>query len=205
MRATLNEVKGAVTKAAVGLGWPFGLAEDIGRASVWLLEQGRCTLAEVVSALEQDKGLPYPIRNDASWVFEGALSLRDGPAALDLLLAGAQSVTLQALDFPNVVAGLAAVRARDTGHTIGLQGDGDACGRVSSLGFSLPQFEVPTNLRLCLAQEASVEIPNQIVRDGVVVDLEDWQRLQRYAAQTYVPNDDRSRSSGAGAGSIDNE
>ena len=51
MNLSLNEIEATLRMAAVGAGWPHGLAEDFGRAAGWLMARGHDVLAQALAAL----------------------------------------------------------------------------------------------------------------------------------------------------------
>ncbi len=103
MNVSLNELMGALAKAAIGAGWPHGPARDFAEAAA-------CTdapdWAAIVSMLER------PAPQISGGLLTNAPAILSMPSAVDMVQATGQRVTLGGDDF----AGLAAGYARARGH-----------------------------------------------------------------------------------------
>ncbi len=219
MKVSLNEVGSIVTKATIGAGWPEGLAEDVGNAAVWLSVKGHDGVSAAASAIEP---LPETLAAQAEelkggWRFPNARAVSAGPSAFDLLSAGASAVALMTVDSPLLVLGFAGVAADDDGgyglsekagtavrvYASKIEGDVSVVSTwrdvvISALPMK-PDDGSYVDLRKARPQADVVE------PDGVTVDPVSWTRMLYLAKLTQVPERSDSRTSGAGAGAIDNE
>lgn len=116
---SMNEVKFFFTRAAVGVGVPFGLAEDFSQAAIWLagcgFDPGK-TAAPALSALERDHTTAHIIQHEDGVItrFSGAhnkpiSALFAGPCVTDWLGVAAvskktKSIELSFVDQPELVA-----------------------------------------------------------------------------------------------------
>ncbi len=214
MRVSLNEIETTVRKATVGAGWPWGAAEDAGRAAAWLAARG---LEGATAAREALREGPAPVRlapiGDGRWRCPRARILAEGIAALDLLLAGdALRVELGGADAPLLLLGLAGVMAGACGAELALLSGGRpvarVCGATLHLGGTPPGAWSRVELRAGAAEpEGAVEhrAPLQPGDAGWPVDAQTWAALATLAARCLVPASEISRLRGAGAGLVDDD
>jgi hypothetical protein len=205
---SLNEIETTVRRAATGAGWPYGLAEDAGRAAAWLAARG---LDGVGSALASLEAGPAPVaaeRTAGGWILQGARSVAAGPSCFDLLQAGARgtSVILEDIDQPLMLVGLGGVAAAERGCAYRLE---SGAGFHADIGGDAvtPTGPVPgpgATLRAVRSAEAPDARPSEPV-PGVEIDDALWARVKALAAKSYVPATEQSRARGAGAGEIDND
>lgn len=212
MRVSVNEIELALKRAAAGAGWPWGLAEDIGRAAAWAATHGLTqAVAEALDAIDAGYAPPEARREGGSWGLSGNIAAV-APSAVDLALAeeaGAE-VRLARLGAPALVAGFAGLAAREQGAAFRLEGAaGDALlpgpGGLEVEG-GLPAPSEPARL----VRLAGVSTPAPAGRQdkapaGVVLGDTLWQRLLDAAARLLVPATEASRLRGAGAGLTDND
>jgi Protein of unknown function (DUF3726) len=204
---SLNEIETMVRKAAVGAGWSFGLAEEIGRAAAWLAARRINGVGAALAAAEAAPVPAMPEREPEGWIFPDARAAA-APSAFDLLAEaeGPMRVALRRVDQPLLVVGLAGIAAETYGGRYELSFPGGGQADVSAEGVSwngpMPRpgagiviIRQPTHSALRCAMPSA----------GVTVDDALWDRAREMAARTFVPASDASRARGAGAGLIDND
>jgi hypothetical protein len=150
-------------------------------------------------------------REAAGATFRAARAAVDGPAALDLLLAGGDDfvVTLQGTDEPALVVGLAGVAAEAGGVGIEVAagelavtvGDGATCdvGTWIGDGARTVSLRVVGDVAAGAAADLATRYDPAACGDG------GWDALAVLTHRTYVPASEHSRAKGAGAGLIDND
>jgi len=204
-----NEIDAMATKAAKGVGMPWGLASDAGRAARWLADHGLPGPEVLADLLEWRDGRPHtevaPPDVGLSWV--------DHPTVLDPVVVGAVCADLP----ERLVAGraelgrirqplllgaaLASVAIRTRTALVASWGDatlGVGVGGATGCG-SLGVVEAAVTVEPGRLDGEQLTAPV----DGWPVDPAAWARLEAYAHRTYAPDTEASRLRGAGAGLID--
>jgi hypothetical protein len=208
MRRTFNEIAGTLKKAAVGSGFPPGLAEDAGRAAAWLARNGADGVGAVLAGIERGfSGVSADRSQDAGVDFDDAHVAVVGPCALDLVLAGIAGggVRLKNADAPVMMIGLAGCVADDHETAFRLEFSNGATADVGQGGFSLSgEFPVP-GCDVTVTPAAHAAGGRAEVARGADVDPAIWKRADALAVKTYVPATEASRLQGAGAGLTDND
>lgn len=209
MRVSFNEIETTLRKAAIGAGFPVGLAEDCASAAAWLVGQGHDGVESVLEAVRdemQKQAMPSAIGN--AWVFPDAGIAMCGPSAIDLLMAAAcQEVRLLKADSPLMMIGLAGVAAGNYGREFSLENDAGCSVQISAGGMSLTGA-LPSpgaNLSLTCREDSRVGMRTPALLQGAIVDDRVWREALALAARTYVPSSTASRAAGAGAGLTDND
>ena len=175
-----NEIQSAARKAASGAGLPYGVAEAVGHAAVWLSGRGVDAVSVVVAALA-----------------EGAAIL-DGLAAVDALTAGeTERVALRNDAGGLLLLGLAGAAMQGEVAFALDRGQG---GIVPLAGLRDATLSSPAVL--CRARDGGgvAATPRPAACDAAA-----YAAALALAAKTYVPASDLSRTLGAGAGTTDND
>jgi len=180
MKRSLNEIQTMALKAARGAGVPLANAEDLARAAAGSIHTRPDVLRELLVVLRTP--LAAASLSDGP-TLSGSFALT-GPAAIDLLLAGENAVTIR----PPPPASLLAALVKDANQTHGVSVVIRKLPNAALLEFSMT--EAPPSKR----RTGSVEVEDSI-----------WSRLNTLAAKTYVPATEASRSQGAGANLDDND
>lgn len=208
---SLNEVDAMARRAARGAGYPWGLAEEAGKAARWLCARsldGCKRLAGVLDAgFAADLPAHMPADPGAPWQGAGPLCpLATGAAVSDMAARLAdQSLTLHEVAHPMLLvpfAGLAALRAQ----TPVCVDCGDDGGRAvtDGLGLSL-DGPFPALARIVTIRRGG-DLHNPLAaRTRAAPDPAAWALLGRLAGRTYAPATEESRRLGAGAGLSDND
>ena len=211
MTFAFNELESLLKKAASGAGFSVGHAMVIASAGVWLGRRG-FAVCDIVGRAVAGGPRESVVRSvDGVTVFEAARVGVDGVAAVDLLLAGVagDSVTLEDLDEPRLLIGLAGVAAK--AHGVGFAIGTEACSLVigdgSAIAVANVQFAggetVVLRLRPDLSSVDGAALASRY--DPAATADGSWTQIEQLAHKTYVPASDASRLSGAGAGLTDND
>ena len=210
MNLSMNEVEATAKKAARGVGYSWGLAEEAGKATRWLCSCGADGCGALAGLLKQIDGMDMtgwsPKVGNKLWSAPGGMlcPLVTGAAISDRPhVIKDKDIQLGAIAAPLLLAPFAALLAREFDKpveiTIGsltLCTDGD---QLSSTG-AAPQT----------AQSASVGFggsiaPPYTLRQRADPDPDVWQVLLAFAHRTYAPATEESRLKGAGADLSDND
>jgi len=230
---SLGEIGFIGTRAAVGVGVPFGLGEDLAGSLIRLACAGFDPTAVCVAALDSLE------RGDSTGALEvaageGFLDMRGtggqavsaiyaGPAVRDHLLAhpGIGRILAEAVDQPLLLA--AALNPGDVEVTVSWDG-----ARVAFAGGTWREIAArdetallsPGPSRITVeAGSGTAERPSgpvwtdkefQAAREhalnrGVSVEVGAWERTFSYFERCLVPSNRQSRLSGAGAGLVDRD
>ena len=210
MILSLNEIEITVLKAARGAGMEWGLAEEVAQAARWLARQRVGFEAACLSALEAaawrtdiavDGACLRPNASEA-WL----CPIRAGASMSDL--APTPPLRIERVLHPLLLLPFAARLARPvaliwTDVALFLRGGTLAArpGDLSSAFGERADVVELTPLGVAVSTDG-VDMP---LGDGVEIDPDVWSKLGALAARTYVPASRRSRLSGAGAATDDNE
>ena len=212
MICSANEIGATLKKAAVGSGFPVGLANDVAAAGVWRSTRGLDGVEAVLAGIGQG------FVPDFGWDADGpVIHLSDaaigrcGVSLFELLATGEiEVVVVEDADSPLLLIGLAGVVARATGVRFELSvGTGPPISVTASavrsreeLGGSLSG----RSIRIVAADGVGGEAPpDDAPILGIEVAEPQWALATELAARTYVPATDVSRRAGAGALLDDND
>jgi hypothetical protein len=233
LTVSLNEVSFIVTRAAVGAGATFGVAEDFAKAVIWA---SRCEVDPAVMALaclnrldvSPGSGCMTVIEKGPSKIFEGqdGLSVVFGGTALSdfwrLSADDGGSMMARDLDCPLIAAASlavvgpapAVVEWPNARVTFGKDGSIDMIardidtflgkGRADiSVSVEPVNEEVPTGFALTVGE---LEVAAKRAIDwGLNVDADAGEGVGDLLRRCLVPSTDLSRMSGAGAGLVDTD
>lgn len=208
MRRSLFEIEALTRKAVVGAGFDHGLAEDTGKAAVWLAVRGHDCAAAVLHALDRRKSGPVRLEYDGDTpVFRDCHTVACGPSALDLFIAGecGTSLRLKALDAPLLLAGLAGVAAGRHGGAFRMDFAGTASWQITGDALTMSDERPGANRDVVLSRHAQGQPAPGLPTRGAGVDADGWRKIEALAARMLVPESALSRARGAGAGAIDND
>jgi hypothetical protein len=208
---SLNEIETTLRKAALGAGWPLGLAEEVGRAAAWLCGFGIDGVAAALPALAAGPSLAEAARAGALWRFPGARAAAAGPSALDLLRAAGEgaSAALEGVDAPLLLLGLAGVAAADAGggFALDVEGRDSARGwaRVGARTLALAGEAPAPGAAVALRRLAAAPAGRAPSTTRAAPDPTLWAQAAALADRLLVPASETSRARGAGAGLIDDD
>ena len=176
------ELQALLLKAGLGGGLPLGHAQDLSALASELASDPQL-LAMATAALE---GPHHPTSlegTDEHVVLEKVRVLMAGPVLIDSLVAGAKRAVLHDIDWPLLLWPML-VKARD----------------IYGLNFV---FETASR------GTVTITVDNKDGLDPIgppqPIPVEVIQRLESFAARTYVPASEASRRAGAGASLSDND
>ena len=218
---SLNQIDQTCRKAAKGVGLPWGVADDIGKALRWLSAYQLTTIPQIIEVLGVYQPTHY--RDTAPRNLTNPLNAKGG--RLNPLLTGLvlSDMIDQMVESPIITGELAYPI-----FTVGFLGQvaltPEDTVRVNwadvSLTFYRDRLAIHGNLddlnrQFCEALQcervdyANLEQDQKTVKKPVMgsvnVKMEDWAELEKMAHHTYVEATDESRQSGAGAGLNDND
>ncbi len=210
MILSLNEIEITVLKAARGAGMEWGLAEEAAQAARWLARQRVGFEAACLSVLEAaawrtdiavDSACLRPNASEA-WL----CPIRAGACVSDL--AATPPLRIERVLQPLLLLPFAARFMRPvalmwTGVRLFLCG-GRLAVRPGGLRSAFCERADMVELS-ALGVADSTDGVDMPLGNGVEVDPGVWSKLDALAARTYVPASRRSRLSGAGAATDDNE
>ncbi|MEQ9490265.1 MAG: DUF3726 domain-containing protein [Alphaproteobacteria bacterium] len=216
---SVNEIEVTLRKAAVGAGWPLGLAEEAGRSAAWLAATGTNGVGMCVDALSEPfTGFDgFQERDGTAFVGTPVNALWFGPAVADRLYTGDfMPVSAAAVVSPLLCLPPVAEAARTVGVPliVAVDGEGVAClpeGVVLRAGW--PDMAETASVGINLVKSVALDGAcknlsfryKQSLENGIPVADTDWVEAVALAAKTMVPATEGSRQAGAGAGAIDNE
>ncbi|MEM8626489.1 MAG: DUF3726 domain-containing protein [Pseudomonadota bacterium] len=217
MHPSFNEIAVTVRKAAVGCGWPHGLAEDIAAAAVWLVAQGQDGVGAALMASAAGPQASSASNAGSDLIFNGPCGAAQGVSALDMLEINPElRVEMHSPVAPLLVCGLAGCAARDRGVSFLIAGDNDWTVLVTADGLAPRdagwRTAIDQTARLILRTDARAggsatrRVPVTVTPSAQpIVDDTVWQHALALAARTHVAPSEASRLRGAGAGLTDND
>jgi len=183
-----SELFAAAAKALLGAGVGRAIADDGARAALWLHDMGYDGTASILEAAD------------------GTTSAKTlGVSHVDLLVSHATTeANIADLDSPLLFVGLLGLAARQHGlrFTLGAEADLRAIAITPTFVFG-PVDELTTPLTVECSPTAEPHNISTALPARVEVTATAWQRVNEAAARIYVPSNERSRATGAGAGLID--
>jgi len=189
-------------KAARGAGHPTGLAEDMGRATLWLCQNQFDGIGVLIAELRLAAG-PVQYETTTTGIkLSGASTACLAVCGMDALAAGlSASALLENVSNPLMLLGVCAnaSAALDTHVEIGNWAKVDN-GQIISLGDEPHMGDYV--LTVAISTKEAQPPPSL---DPIDIPEHRWSVLEALAARTYVPATASSRASGAGAGLTDND
>lgn len=211
MTLSLNEVEALAKKAARGAGYPWGIAEETGKAVRWLCAAGvdGCeVLAEYLTGCDgTDLSARIAVQGSV-WSSSGdrLCPLLAGTAMSDLAdTLKDRDIRLECVVHPILLAPFAGLSARHLGDPLFLEWDG-ACVATDGKALVL-RGETGASVATVTARvETSFDHAHrQPTCSRANPDEDTLSALNRLAHRTYAPATEASRLSGAGAGLSDND
>lgn len=209
MTLSLNEADALAKKATRGAGYPWGIAEEAGKAVRWLCRNGVDGCASLGRMLEQldacDLGDVIPDVSGEVWSARGGplCPLAAGTALSDMAPALRHgAVTMDALVEPMLVLPFAATAALHLEQAVSVESeDWIAMTDGRHLVSSGP---VVRNGVVTIRLNGQFEHPRP-QRTRAAPNSRAFEILNRFAHRTYAPATEASRLKGAGAGTSDND
>ena len=184
MSFSLNEIDAQAKKAARGAGYSWGLAEEPGKATVWLCPRGFDGVAELAALLKQAPA-------------EANCALTQGTRLSDrALLARPDKRVLHRISQPILLLPFLGLIAERTRTGISMSWDG---GSAKTDGQSLAFKGSPPNSTHDLTiTDHVLPIKAQTKLTRATPDDRAWATLASFAHRTYAPATEESRRLGAG-------
>ncbi|MFT5390873.1 MAG: hypothetical protein ACI8PT_001063 [Gammaproteobacteria bacterium] len=222
MKVAENELYASALKAGRGVHLEEGLCEDFAHAVCWLCAHGLDGAGAGLSVLECEskRGTGVAIaryeRREVTHHFFDAPVHVVTPSALDLMVSQASTrAVVHDIDEPLLVVGYAGVAATNVGRAIGLESvhvptasENGSAVRIDTQGVhgQLWPMVSPQSLRLFF-DDASPARAKEALSSRPVLEVTQmcWERLQRFAAVTYVAQSAASRVHGAGGARVDDD
>lgn len=199
-----NEVGAVLRKAAIGSGFPVGVADDLAAAGLWLCARHLDGVGAVLDAVAQgfapEPGCEAP--SAIMHVTDAGVG-RSGASSFELLVAGdVDLVIVDRCDAPLMLLGLAGrvATAIHTAFELSVEGRPPIVVSGSMTTFDDLALEPGDSIRIEMADAADTSPtaePAPIAR--VEVDDQEWAAVTALAARTYVAATEESRRRGAGA------
>lgn len=226
LNVSLNEISFFVTRAAVGVGVPFGVAEDFAKAVMWSARCGVDPAVVALSSLERLDAAPgcgQMSRNEKG-AFKGKAGLSPaygGTALTDFWPLGEPVLAAHNVNNPLLAAAALALNgpastvvewpgvrmALNDGTVDITASDREALTNPGPADISVrKQSDVENGLgAFSLGSQDLNEAADNLVQQGVDVDIEAWNGVVAFFRRCLVPSSQLSRMSGAGAGLVDTD
>ena len=202
---SLNEIELTVRKAAIACRWPYGLAEEFGRAALWAAEQKLAAICEIIELARPGPASAEPRVEGGRLVFpEGAAAL---VSALDCL-AGKQAdeVAVRATGGLPGTAAFAGAAAKSFGLEFTAARGGITLIVAGPTQCRLPERDAAPEGTMMLRARSALRLPTpSALADASPLNEGCWAEAVALAGKTLVPETDASRERGAGAGLLDND
>ncbi|MEM7653907.1 MAG: DUF3726 domain-containing protein [Pseudomonadota bacterium] len=213
MSLSLNEVEALAKKATRGAGYPWGLAEDAGKAVRWLYSRDVEASAALASVLRESAA--YGLRDrtprlsgtpPSLWTAAGnsLCPIVCGTALSDLaIVLDDAELSLQNVACPILLAPFAGLAAGHLDRTVSLIW-GESVVTTDSRVLSV-EGEISTQTATVTVTTGMPLTSPQPVRTRANVPADILALLDQFAAQTLAPATEESRLKGAGSSLSDNE
>ena len=204
MDLSFSELKDLVFNASMGSNLPAGVCEDLS-FGVTFLES--CSLPggkELLYSLKCERHLPLsPQKNGVSLIFRNSRAIFEGVSAIDLLVSEAcKSVILENIDSSMLLVGLA---SNYYGLSFSFYKNKEICAALfnDQLSWENNNFRRRNDIEIRLNKS---ELNNPLAqRSRMLLDDNVFKELSNLASNMLVPESELSRTTGAGAGNIDND
>lgn len=218
---SVNETASRARLAAKGIGYSWGMADEVSRSVFWLSQRqvpAMALLADLFSQLKTPQGVAMAtpqktggelISNDHYLcpIISGC-ALSDGYQSIS----EHQLLTIKNIRYPFLIVPFVAQLAQRCEKTLVLEihentiatdGAHFVCSAQTLLSLDLAEAlvcRVANGIESDFSQSSLVDTQSR-----VAVEDRHWQALGEYAKKTYAPATESSRLSGAGAGVTDND
>ena len=205
MRVSINEIEQSIRKAATACGWPYGIAEEFGRAASWAAGLGVDAIPDLLDYVRPGLASAEPRRIGSK------LKFPDGAAAAVSAMDRLADPAIDYVILPREakVVGLAAFAGAAAKSRVVRIVAGTSSGLLFDVGsahcdFSRKMVGAASEIFVCSEPARSQDMQRDPVC-GFELEESIWADLEALAAKSYVPTTDHSRRAGAGAGVSDND
>jgi hypothetical protein len=204
MDLSFSELKDLVFNASMGSNLPAGVCEDLSLGVTFLESRSLPGGKELLYSLKCDRHPPVsPKKNGASLIFSNARSIFEGLSAIDFLVSEAcESVVLENIDSSMLLVGLA---SNYYGLCFSFYKNKEICAALfnDQLKWKNDNYIRSNDIEIRLNNS---ELGNPLaIRSRMMLDENVFKELSNLASNMLVPESELSRTTGAGAGNIDND
>ena len=204
MDLSFSELKDLVFNASMGSNLPAGVSEDLSFGVTFLESRSLPGGKELLYSLKCERYPPVsPQRKGVSLIFSNSRAIFEGLSAIDLLVSEAcKSVILENIDSSMLLVGLA---SNYNGFSVSFHKNKEICAALfnDQLNWKNDNFRRSNDIEIRLNNS---ELNNPIAkRSRMMLDENVFKELSNLASNMLVPESELSRTTGAGAGNIDND
>ncbi len=204
MDLSFSELKDLVFNASMGSNLPAGVCEDLSFGVTFLESRSLPGGKELLYSLKCERHLPVsPQKNGVSLIFKKSRAIFEGLSAIDLLVSEAcKSVILENIDSSMLLVGLA---SNYYGLSFSFYKNKEICAALfnDQLNWENDNFRRSNDIEIRLNNG---ELNNPLAkRSRICLDDNVFNELSNLASNMLVPESELSRTTGAGAGNIDND
>ncbi len=204
MDLSFSELKDLVFNASMGSNLPTGICEDLSFGVTFLESHSLPGGKELLYSLKCERHLPVsPQKNGVSLIFSNSRAIFEGLSAIDLLVSEAcKSVVLENIDSSMLLVGLA---SNYYGLSFSFYKNKEICAALfnNQLNWKNGNYRHSNDIEIRLKNS---ELNNPLAkRSRMSLDNNVFKELSNLASNMLVPESELSRTTGAGAGNIDND
>ena len=204
MDLSFSELKDLVFNASMGSNLPAGVCEDLSLGVTFLESRSLPGGKELLYSLKCDRHPPVsPQKNGVSLIFSNARAIFEGLSAIDFLVSEAcESVVLENIDSSMLLVGLA---SNYYGLSFSFYKNKEICAGLfnDQLYWKNDNYIRSNDIEVRL-NNSELDKPLAI-RSRMMLDENVFKELSNLASNMLVPESELSRTTGAGAGNIDND
>ena len=204
MDLSFSELKDLVFNASMGSNLPAGVCEDLSFGVTFLETHSLPGGKELLYSLKCERHPPVsPQKNGVSLIFSNSRVIFEGLSAIDLLVSEAcESVVLKNIDSSMLLVGLA---SNYYGLCFSFYKNKEICAALynDQLYWKNDNYISSNDIEIRLNNG---ELNNPLAkRSRMLLDDNVFKELSNLASKMLVPESELSRTTGAGAGNIDND
>tara|TARA_B100000575_G_C22874299_1_gene509938 strand:- start:63 stop:677 length:615 start_codon:yes stop_codon:yes gene_type:complete len=204
MDLSFSELKDLVFNASMGSNLPAGVCEDLSFGVTFLEARSLPGGKELLCSLKCERHPPVsPQKNGVRLIFSNARAIFEGLSAIDLLVSEAcKSVILENIDSSMLLVGLA---SNYYGLSFSFYKNKEICAALfnDQLSWENDNYRRRNDIEIRLNKS---ELNNPLAkRSRMLLDDNVFKELSNLASNMLVPESELSRTTGAGAGNIDND
>ena len=204
MDLSFSELKDLVFNASMGSNLPAGVCEDLSLGVTCLESRSLPGGKELLYSLKCKRHPPVsPQKNGGRLIFSNSRAIFEGVSAIDLLVSEAcKSVILENIDSSMLLVGLA---SNYYDLSFSFYRNKEICAALfnNQLNWENDNFRRSNDIEIRLNNS---ELNNPLAkRSRMLLDDNVFKELSNLASNMLVPESELSRTTGAGAGNIDND
>ncbi len=204
MDLSFSELKDLVFNASMGSNLPAGVCEDLSFGVTFLESRSLPGGKELLYSLKCERHpLVSPQKNGVSLIFSNSRAIFEGLSAIDLLVSEAcKSIILENIDSSLLLVGLA---SNYHGLSFSFYKNKEICAALfnDQLNWKNDNCRCSNHIEVRLNNG---ELKNPLAkRSRMLLDDNVFKELSNLASNMLVPESELSRTTGAGAGNIDND